>query len=359
VLRRRPVFTLALSLAAALAVAAAVLWLIPSDYYLVRPARAQAVDPLVSVPGESREERTAGIYMVAVRVSRASLFERFFPEIYGHADLVPEHVLNPTGVTDTERRQQGFQQMSHSQKVAVVVALRELGYTVRGGAVIARLAGNAPARGTLRPRDVVIEAEGETVDSPDDLVRIMRRVRPGETVDLVVRRGKRKLRLQAETKADPDEPGRALLGVFLGEPDRFRFPVDVRITTPGIGGPSAGLAFALDILDERGRDLDHGRTVVATGELSLGGRVLPIGEIQQKTIGAREAGADVFLVPDENAAEARKHAQGLRIVAVSNFHEALAALTTGQLSAENSRAEPCGNSVFFVGTTLNRTGLPS
>jgi PDZ domain-containing protein len=104
--------------------------------------------------------------------------------------------------------------------------------------------------------------------------------------------------------------------------------VDVKIEAPGIGGPSAGLAFALDIVDERGRELDRGRTVVATGELSLGGRVLPIGEIQQKTIGAREAGADIFLVPDENAAEARQHAAGLRIVAVSNFGEALTVLAT-------------------------------
>jgi Lon-like protease len=328
VLRRRPALTIAGFLAALLAVAAAVLFLIPSNYYIVRPAPARPVDPLVSVPGESTAVRNAGIYMVAVRVARASLFERLFPGIYGHADLVPERVLNPTGVSDEQRREQGFEQMSHSQKVAVAVALRELGYTVRGGAVIARLAPNAAARGALRAGDVVIEARGRIVDSPDDLARVMQSVRPGQAVDLVVRRKQRMLRVKARTRADPDDPERALLGVFLEEPDRFRFPVDVEIEAPGIGGPSAGLAFALDIVDERGRNLDHGRTVVATGELSLGGRVLPIGEIQQKTIGAREAGADVFLVPDENAAEARQHAAGLRIVAVSNFDEALTALET-------------------------------
>jgi PDZ domain-containing protein len=329
VLRRRPIFALAVSVAAGVAVVAAVLWLIPSNYYLVRPARAQPVDPLVSVPGESKQQRTAGIYMVAVRVSRASLFERFFPRIYSHADLVPERVLNPAGVPDRERTQQGFQQMSHSQKVAVVVALRQLGYKVPGGATIERLAPNAPARGALRAGDVVIEAEGRVVDSPDDLVRIMQSIKPGQVVQLVVRRNQRTLELRAETRADPDDPGRALLGVFLGEPDRFRFPVDVKINTPGIGGPSAGLAFGLDIVDELGEGLDKGRTVVATGELSLGGHVLPIGEIQQKTIGAREAGADIFLVPDANAAGARRQARGLRIVPVSTFQEALAALATG------------------------------
>jgi PDZ domain-containing protein len=328
VLARRRVFTVVLSVAAALAVAASVLWLIPSNYYLVRPAPARPVDPLVSLPGESKVERTAGIYMVAVRVSRASLFERLFPEIYGHADLVPERVLNPAGISDRQRTQQGFEQMSHSQKVAVAVALRELGYTVRGGAKIARVAPNAAVGDTLQAGDLVVGAEGKTVGSPDDLARIMQAVQPGQSVALVVRRGQETLHLKAATRADPDDPDRALLGVFLAEPDQFRFPVNVRITTPGIGGPSAGLAFALDIVDERGRDLDRGRTVVATGELSLGGQVLPIGEIQQKTVGAREAGADVFLVPDANAAEARQHAEGLRIVAVSTFREALAALAT-------------------------------
>ena len=326
-LLRRP-FGALVGLAVALAAIAGVLWLIPSDHYVVRPAPARPVDPLVSVPDESKATRQAGIYMVAVRVSRASVFERLFPWIYGHAELVPERVLNPTGVSDERRREQGIEQMSHSQKVAVAVALRELGYTVRGGARIARLARDAAAAGALEAGDIVVGARGQIVDSPDDLARIMRPVRPGESVALVVRREGRTVHVTAATRADPEDPDRALLGVFLEEPDDFRFPLKVRISTPGIGGPSAGLAFALDIVDERGRDLDRGRTVVATGELSLGGRVLPIGEIQQKTVGARDAGADVFLVPDANAAEARKHADGLRIVAVSNFSEALAALTT-------------------------------
>jgi PDZ domain-containing protein len=325
--RPRPLTAL-VGVVVAFAALVGVLWLIPSNHYLVRPAPARPVDPLVSVPGESTAVRKAGIYMVAVRVSRASLFERLFPGIYGHADLVPEHVLNPTGVSDQQRKEQGFEQMSHSQKVAVAVALRELGYTVRGGAKIARFTPNAAAAGTLRVGDLVVEARGQIVDSPDDLARIMRAVRPGQSVPLVVRRGDRTLRVTAATRADADDPDRAVLGVFLEEPNEFRFPVNVRISTPGIGGPSAGLAFALDIVDERGHDIDRGRTVVATGELSLGGQVLPIGEIQQKTVGAREAGANIFLVPDANAAEARKNAQGLRIVPVSTFSEALAALAT-------------------------------
>jgi PDZ domain-containing secreted protein len=95
------------------------------------------------------------------------------------------------------------------------------------------------------------------------------------------------------------------------------------VDAKGIGGPSAGLAFALDIVDELGADVDQQRKVVVTGELSLDGRVLPIGGIKQKTIAAREGNADVFVVPRENADEAERYAGDLEIVPVSSFEEAL------------------------------------
>jgi len=89
------------------------------------------------------------------------------------------------------------------------------------------------------------------------------------------------------------------------------------------------LAFALDILQELGRDIAHGKKVAATGELSLDGTVGPIGGVKQKTLGAREAGVDVFLVPaGDNAREARRYAKDLPIVPVKNFPQALRALAT-------------------------------
>jgi PDZ domain-containing protein len=105
--------------------------------------------------------------------------------------------------------------------------------------------------------------------------------------------------------------------------------VRVRIETGGVGGPSAGLAFALDVMEAFGRDVDRGYKVAATGELELDGTVAPIGAVKQKTIGAREADVDVFLVPaGSNAREARRYAKGLRILAVNSFPQALAALAT-------------------------------
>jgi Lon-like protease len=326
--RRRLLLLLAVVLV--LAAVVGVLWVVPSNYYIVLPDRTRPVDPLVSVPGESRGEQQSGIYMVDVRVGRASLFERLFPEVYEGASLVPERVLNPAGVPDRQRRASSLQDMDRSQEIATTVALRSLGREVAVtpvGAEVVLVVPDAPADGELEVGDVIVRADGKRVRTSEELIEAMGDVEPGERVALGVRREGSVRNVTLETEAARTEPNRAVVGVQVQDAARFRFPVDIKINSGSIGGPSAGLAFALDIVDELGEDIDRGRKIVATGELDLEGEVGPIGGVQQKTVAARRAGADVFLVPDGNAAEARKHADGLRIVPVTDFDEALSALT--------------------------------
>jgi len=151
-------------------------------------------------------------------------------------------------------------------------------------------------------------------------------VRPGQVVRLALAGG-RTVRLT--TVADPHKRGHGIVGVTIGDAVRVaRVPVKVRISTPGIGGPSAGLAFALEIYDAlTDRTLLHGHRVAATGQIDLSGRVYPIGGVQQKAIGAIDAGADTFIVPAGNLAEARRAADGhLRVIGVRTFAQALAAI---------------------------------
>ena len=128
------------------------------------------------------------------------------------------------------------------------------------------------------------------------------------------------------TRADDQNPKRAVVGILIEQSADIRLPVQVKINAGSIGGPSAGLAFALDIVDESGHDVDGGRRIVVTGALGLDGTVEEIGGIEQKTIAARQAHADLFLVPDANAAAARRYADGLKVVPVSTFQEALSVL---------------------------------
>jgi Lon-like protease len=144
-----------------------------------------------------------------------------------------------------------------------------------------------------------------------------------------VLRRKQTLAIPIRTVVSDQPPRRPVVGIFLETALDIQLPFKVRIDAGNIGGPSAGLAFALEVMEELGRNVVHGHRVAATGEIFADGSVGPIGGIKQKTIGAREAGVDAFLVPaGENARDARKHADGLRIIPVESFPQALRALAT-------------------------------
>jgi len=302
--------------------------MIPSDHYIVLPDRARPTDPLVRIPGEESQDEE-DIYMVDVRIGRASLFERLFPWTKEGADLLPERAVNPAGVSDRQRRQSSLNDMSRSQLIAITVALRELGREVdvnESGAEIVLVQPDSPADGVLEVGDVIVEAEGQEVESIQGLQRALSDVEPGQDVELTVQRGDERVQVTSGTQAAPDDADRAVMGVQVQDALDFEFPVDIEIDAGNIGGPSAGLAFALDIIDELGDDIDRGRKIVATGELTLDGEVLPIGGVKQKAIGAREAGADIFLVPDGNFEDAKKATDDLDIIPVSNIEEALSVL---------------------------------
>jgi len=313
------------------------LWALPSGSYLLLPDRAKPLAGLVSIPGE-RGDAKGGIYYVDVIVRKASLLERLVPQLRGDgSSLVPEHAILPPGSNESQRRQQNLNAMSVSQQVAAAVALRELGYEVaarKAGVLVASVAPDVPAAGKLQPGDVLVEVDREPVRTPAALRRAISTRKPGDTVRLGIRAGKDVRRVDIRTIADPDDASRAIVGIAVEQSVQITLPLDVKIDLGGVGGPSAGLAFALDVMEELGPSVDRGYRVAVTGELELDGNVGPIGGVKQKTIGARRTGVDVFLVPaGDNAAEARRHAGNLRIIPVKSFRQALRELAT--LPAKN------------------------
>jgi PDZ domain-containing protein len=312
-----------------LAAAAFVLWLAPANGYdlrLVDPAHP--VDPVISVPGEKPGGKQSPIYFVDVRERPARLLERLIPWIRADgSDLVPAPPISPT----LERRI-GQLDMTDSQKIAAVVALNHLGYNVRarsGGVTVLLIQQGAPAAKVLQPDDVIISANGRRVNSVPQLRAALAKLRPGAPVKIGFRRGDEIRTATIRTVPDPEDRKRAIIGVSASDDLTVKLPIPIHFDAGDVGGPSAGLAFALDILQELGRNVAHGKKIAATGELSLDGTVSPIGGVKQKTLGAREAGVDVFLVPaGENAQEARRYAKDLHIIPVKNFQQALQALAT-------------------------------
>jgi Lon-like protease len=310
---------------------AGVLYVAPSGDYIFLPDRARAVAPLVQVQGEKPDKDGGGIYYVAVDVRKASLLEKAVPGLNDGATLVPADQVNPEGVNERQRRQGELQEMARSQKYAAAVALRALGYKVSvqpKGALVEAVGAGYPADGKLVPDDVIVAVDGAPVRNARGLTAQLDKRKPGDVVRLTVRRLKKTVDVSIRTTENPQDTKRAFLGVVISDDATVKLPVKVAFDIGGVGGPSAGLAFALDLTEELGRDVDHGRRVAATGEILLDGSVRAVGGIKQKTIGARRAGMDFFLVPGDNAAEARRYADGLRIVPVDSFQQALRRLAT-------------------------------
>ena len=310
---------------------AAVLWAVPSDEYIFLPNRAEAVAPFVSVPNEKRDP-DGGIYFVDVIVRKATLLDRVLPWLRDGASFIPTDQVEPKGASGEDLRRQSRLEMERSQPVAAAVALRALGYKVRAtptGILVSLVLRDGPAAGKLQPQDVIVAVDGHRVLTPSDLRQQIRRAGVGSRLRVTVRRGTKQATVAMRPVADPNDRQHAVIGILVEQAADIRLPIKVRIDLGNIGGPSAGLAFALDVMEELGRDVDGGMRVAATGTISLNGAVGPVGGLKQKTIGARKAGVDVFLVPaGENAREAARYADGLKIVPVNSFRQALRALAT-------------------------------
>jgi PDZ domain-containing protein len=120
-----------------------------------------------------------------------------------------------------------------------------------------------------------------------------------------------------------------MIGVFVTQAASVKLPIKVEINAGDVVGPSAGLAFALELTEKLSGKADRGYKVAATGELALDGSVEPIGGVEQKVIGAKRAGIEIMLVPaGENMTEARRYAGDMKIIAVTSFQQALHALAT-------------------------------
>ncbi len=314
-----------------LAATVLILFSIPSGQYILLPDTAHPVAPLVRVQG-ARPVKSGTLYFVDVIERRASELEALFPWLRPHSSLEPAGAIVPPCASEAQAEAAQLQEMAFSQRIAAAVALRRLGYHVvvkPTGVVVSQLIAGTDAPCNLQPMDVILSVDGAPTRTITALRAALARVKPGNVVVLRVRRAGRALTARIRTIKTPGDPNRALVGFAPDQAATIKLPIHVSIDTSGIGGPSAGLAFALEVMQKLGRNVLHGHRVAATGEMELNGAVAPIGGVKQKTYGVREAGADVFLVPaGSNAQVARRYAGHVRIIPVSTFDQALHALAT-------------------------------
>jgi Lon-like protease len=221
--------------------------------------------------------------------------------------------------------------MTEAQEHAAAAALGQLGSEVKitpTGARIVDLVSGAPATRVLRRGDVIVEADRSPVTKETDLGPIVRRHRIGDEILLKVTRGADVVTVHVKTIADPQNPDRPIIGIAdLDSVPRVDLPLAVDIDSLGIGGPSAGLMYALGIVDLLDtEDLAAGRVIAGTGTITVDGNVEPVGGIAQKLAGAREAGAKLFLAPLRELLEACSFAGDMPVVGVEHLKDAVDAL---------------------------------
>jgi PDZ domain-containing protein len=317
-----------------LAATALVLWLTPSGDYILLPDKARAVTPLVVVKDGRRHPARGGgqIYFLAVTERKASLLERLVPWLREDGTLVPASALRTPGVSEQAQLQIDENQMSQSQSIAAAVALRALGYKViakPNGVQVVGIYEGAPAQGKLQPTDVIVALDRRPIRTTTQLRRLMRTKRPGELIRLSVRNRARLRTVAIKTVPDPSDRSRPVIGILIDQAAQIHLPIRIKIRSGSVVGPSAGLPFALGIMERLGRNVDRGYRVAATGQLEVDGLVTPIGGVRQKAIEARHAHVDILLIPaGENAREARRYAGNARVIPVKSFQQALHALAT-------------------------------
>ena len=286
---------------------------------------------IIEIDGRKSYPDDGQLRMTTVYVSqpkpegRNNLFELMHDWISDEDAVYPYDAVYRKDETVEQNKQEGAAQMTSSQDAATAVALEELGYDVTEPAVAA-VTGGAPADGRLQTGDVILRVDGTPVSTSDDVVAAVTDAPAGAPVRFVVLRdGDRQA--VAVTPASVD--GKPQVGIQVGTQVKKDLPVDVTVNIdPSIGGPSAGLMFSLGIYDTlTPGSLTGGRTVAGTGTMDASGAVGPIGGIQQKIVGARDAGAELFLVPPDNCEDALGAPNGdMRLVKADTMHDARLAI---------------------------------
>lgn len=315
-------------------------FLIPTPYVALVPGSARETEPLVNVSGLESYPSEGEVLFTTVRLkSRPNLWEYLWLTNDDDAEVVPEEVIYGDRTPD-ENRQANLAAMTDSKQIAVAVALEELGYEAitPTGVFVADVVPDSAAEGVLERGDVILAVDGEEILSDTELVESLGGRSSGETVELSL---ERHATGEAETVevvlgGRDDDPSVGFLGVApqtrLDVNDDLPFEVD--IDSGSVGGPSAGLAFTLAILDQLTEgELTGGSQVAVTGTISVSGAVGSVGGVPQKAAAVRDLGIDVFIVPSalgeaELAEVLDRAGDELQIVPVDDLDQALTVLET-------------------------------
>ena len=301
-------------------------------------------EPVLQISGHKTYETSGHLNMTTVRVTSADYRMNLVEAVYGwfsHDNrVVPHDTLYPDGKTEEEATQENAEEFSQSQESAKVAALKALDIPVKSWVIVSTVVKGSPAQGRLHAGDVIKAVDGTAVKQPSDVAKLVTKHKAGQKAVFTVVPAKEQAAAEkanrtatrtqdvtiTTTTSHDTGAKRAIVGISAGTDHTFPFTIDIKLAD--VGGPSAGLMFALGIYDKlTPGSLTGGKFVAGTGTIDDAGKVGPIGGIEMKTIAAREKGAQYFLTPADNCATASRDVPGgLTLVKVDTIDDALGAL---------------------------------
>lgn len=323
--------------------------LVPLPYVIMSPGPATNTlgsdnkIPLITISGHPTYPSNGELALTTVSVSQpeAQLRAPLILEAWlrGDTQVVPRDEIYPPNQNNSDINAQNAEEMKSSQEHATTAALRYLGYTLASDVVIQAIAQGSPSLGILRAGDVIRAVQGIKVLTSADLRTLMATYKPGDVLSVSVDRAGTRLDLSVKTGKSPE--GHALLGIL--PIDQFVYPFAVTIRLNDVGGPSAGMMFALGIIEKlTPESLTRKRVIAGTGTIDDNGNVGAIGGIGDKILGAYRHGARLFLAPVSNCAEIHSVPAGMHVVGVKTLKDAVKALQSASVSARASIS--CGTS---------------
>ncbi|HEX3591365.1 MAG TPA: PDZ domain-containing protein [Pseudonocardiaceae bacterium] len=280
---------------------------------------------VVAVSGTRTYPTDGQLRMVTVSLTNGTtLFSALGMWISGRYALAPREDYYQPGESEQQVERQNVQEFKDSQSDAEVSALRYLHYPI--DAVAQQVVSGSPADGKIKPGDKLVLVDGKKVHSAEGVQAALAGTRPGQTVDVFVQTGNQPPRDLKITLGRNPNGKQGFVGITPAS--HADVPFTITISLSDIGGPSAGLMFALAVVDKlTPGNINGGLRVAGTGEIDDLGNVLPIGGIPFKLVAARNAGATVFLTPADNCSEAKTHVpSGLRLVKVTSLGSAVTEL---------------------------------
>ncbi|WP_163536705.1 SepM family pheromone-processing serine protease [Gracilibacillus sp. YIM 98692] len=304
-------------------------------YYIHKPGHADPLNPVIEVEGSF--DSRGDMHLVTIQGGQASLFQYMFAKIRPYHDILPIEDVLSDGITKDEYRQLQFMMMESSQEASTVVAYQAAGKDISinyEGVYVVSVKEGVPADGVLESGDKVIRVNQKTIKEAEDLLQVVSSHRVGDEIEVTVERDDHERTYDIELKAIEELDGKPGIGIRLVTNREVTESPEIHFSSGDIGGPSAGLMFALEIYDQlTDQDLTKGYPIAGTGEIDYDGNVGPIGGVDKKVIAADREGCAYFFAPNQRGMEgsnyqvAKKVAEeigtDMEIVPVDHFDDAV------------------------------------